>query len=47
MIKQFQEGKVDNEEVQRKVFYLIRDMFEIFKKKEVNDIDINKFMIVK
>ena len=45
MIKRFKEGKIDKSEVRIKVFNLLKDVFKIFREKDINDIDTNKIMI--
>ena len=44
-IKRFEEGKVDKAEIRLKVFNLLKDIFKIFREKDLNNIDINKVMI--
>jgi hypothetical protein len=44
-IKRFEEGKVDKAEIRLKVFNLLKDIFRIFREKDLNNIDINKVMI--
>ena len=45
MIKRFKEGKIDKSDVRIKVFNLFKDIFKIFREKDINDIDTNKIMI--
>ena len=45
MIKRFEERKIDASEVKKKIFALATDLFQIFKEKEIDDIDISKIMI--
>ena len=45
MIKRFEERKIDASEVKKKIFTLATDLFQIFKEKEIDDIDISKIMI--
>ena len=45
MIKRFEEKKIEASEVTKKVFTLITDLFQIFKEKDINDIDNTKIMI--
>ena len=45
MIKRFKEGEIDKSEVRIKVFNLLKDVFKIFREKDINDIDTNKIMI--
>ena len=45
MIKRFKEGKIDKSDVRIKVFNLFKDIFKIFREKDINDIDTNQIMI--
>ena len=45
MIKRFEERKIEASEVTRKVYTLITDLFQIFKEKDISDIDISTIMI--
>lgn len=45
MIKRFEEGKVGKAEIRKKVFNILKDIFRIFKEKDVNNIDTDKVMI--
>ena len=47
MIKRFKEGEIDKSEVRIKVFNLLKDVFKIFREKDINDIDTNKIIIKK
>ena len=45
MIKRFEERKIEASEVTKKIFSLITDLFQIFKEKDISDIDTSKIMI--
>ena len=45
MIKRFKDRKIDEQEVRNKVFYILKDIFNIFKEKDINNIDTDKIMI--
>ena len=45
MIKRFEERKIDDSEVKKKIFSLVTDLFQIFREKDSSDIDTSKIMI--
>ena len=45
IIKNFDEGKENEINVNEKIVGLIQDKFNIFREKNINDIDINKFIV--
>ena len=45
MIKRFEERKIDDSEVKKKIFSLVTDLFQIFREKDSSDIDTSKKMI--
>jgi len=45
MIKRFEERKIDDSEVKKKIFSLANDLFQIFRDKDSSDIDTSKIMI--
>ena len=45
MMKRYQTKIINPTELKKKVYHLIRDMLQIYKEKEINNIDTNKIMI--
>lgn len=45
MIKRFEEGKIDVNEVRKKVASILKNLFQNFRTKHTNDIDISNVMI--
>ena len=45
LIKNYEEGKDDKMNILNRVYGLLIDLLKIFKEKDINDVDINKFLI--
>ena len=45
MIENFEKGKIKNSDVKQKVYDLIKDLFNVFRVNDINNVDTDKFMI--
>jgi len=45
IIENFEKGKIGNNDVRQKVYNLIKDLFNVFRENDINNIDTDKFMI--
>ena len=45
IIEDFEKGKINNIDIKQKVYDLIKDLFNVFRVNDINNIDTDKFMI--
>ena len=46
MIENFEKGKISDNDVRQKVYNLIQELFQVFRKNDINNIDTDEFMII-
>ena len=46
MIENFEKGKISDSDVRQKVYNLIQELFQVFRKNDINNIDTDEFMII-